>query len=147
MAIKEQQELVSLEILTFSEDITNFTEKQLKEKYDGFKESFTLVDDLSQPYLIRSVVGSHKDIRSLEPEMIPEGDRVELSESIQDILKSNNLPVYKSEFNQNNIANIANIKEQQLNTAIKTEMINGLKAMENGKIKPKALSDKVVVDK
>lgn len=147
MANKEQQELVSLEILTFSEDITNFTEKQLKEKYDGFKESFTLVDDLSQPYLIRSVVGSHKDIRSLEPEMIPECDRVELSESIQDILKSNGLPVYKSEFDQNNIANIANIKEQQLNTAIKTEMINGLKAMENGKIKPEALSDKVVIDK
>jgi len=151
--IKEnQKELVSLEILTFSEDVTGYSEKQLKEKYHSFKETFTLIDDLSQPYVIRTVVGEHKDIRSLEPEMIPECDRFEVSESVQSILKDNELPVYKSDFDQNNIANIANLKEQQLNAAIKQEMFNGLKAMEDGKINPdiikeaKGLSDKVIID-
>jgi len=149
---KNQKELVSLEILTFSEDVTGYSEEELREKYRSFKESFTLIDDLSQPYVIRTVVGDHKDIRSLEPEMIPECDRFEVSESVQDILKNNELPVYKSEFDQNSIANIASIKEQQLNAAIKQEMLNGLKAMENGKINPdiikeaKGLSDKVIID-
>jgi len=150
--MKNQKELVSLEILTFSEDVTGYSEEELREKYRSFKESFTLIDDLSQPYVIRTVVGDHKDIRSLEPEMIPECDRFEVSESVQDILKNNELPVYKSEFDQNNIANIASIKEQQLNAAIKQEMLNGLKAMEDGKINPdiikeaKGLSDKVIVN-
>jgi len=147
-----QKELISLEILTFSEDVTEYSEEELRKKYRSFKESFTLIDDLSQPYVIRTVVGDHKDIRSLEPEMIPECDRFEVSESVQDILKNNELPVYKSEFDQNNIANIASIKEQQLNAAIKQEMLNGLKAMEDGKINPdivkeaKGLSDKVIIE-
>jgi hypothetical protein len=149
---EDQKELVSLEILTFREDVTGYSEDQLKEKYRSFKETFTLIDDLSQPYVIRSVIGNHKDIRSLEPELIPECDRFEVSESVQEILKNGELPVYKSEFNQTNIANIASIKEQQLNAAIKQEMLNGLKAMEDGKINPdiikeaKGISDKVVID-
>jgi len=152
MSIKNQQELVSLEILTFSEDVSNFNEEQLKEKYNSYKESFTLVNDLSQPYVIRTVVGDYKDIRSYEPDMIPESDRYEITESIQDVLKNKDVPVYKSDFNQAGIENTAIIKEQMLNNAIKTEMFNGLKAMKDGKINPemikapKELSDKVGIE-
>jgi len=152
MSIKNQKELVSLEILTFSEDVSGFNEDQIKEKYKSYEESFTLVDDLSQPYVIRTVVGNHKDIRSYEPDMIPAEDRFEIAESIQEILKNKDLPVYKSDFDQAGIENTAIIKEQMLNNAIKTEMFNGLKALKDGKINPDMiktsdeLSDKVGIE-
>jgi len=152
MSIKNQKELVSLEILTFKEDVSEFTPEQIKEKYRSYNESFTVINDLSQPYVIRTVVGDYKDIRSYEPDMIPESDRYEIAESIQDILKDNDLPVYKSDFDQVGIANTASIKQQMLNSAIKTEMLNGLKALKDGKINPdmiktpKDLSDRVGIE-
>jgi len=143
--MKEQQELVSLEVLVFNKDISKMNEEEIKNEYRSFKEEFTIIDDLSQPYVIRTVVGNHADIKSLEPDMIPECDRFEISESIQELLKEQKVPVYKSDFDQQNISNIAKIKEDQLNNAIKHEMIKGIKEIQ--KKADESSIDKNTIDK
>ena len=94
------RDLISLEILRTKK---HFDSPEEAEKYydKKVKHKTYIVDDLTQPYIIRiAYTESKKDIRSVDPEYIDEGDQYELSETIQDILRENMFPVIKSNFPQ-----------------------------------------------
>jgi len=95
-----KKDLVSLEILQVPQNFKDETEAE--DYYNAtVKHKYYIIDDLSKPYLIRlSYSENKKEIRSIDPEFIPEGDQYELSESVQDILRENMFPVIKSDFPQ-----------------------------------------------
>jgi len=90
--------LVSLEVLKLKEMPKSIEEAE--ELYDGIVKYKTyLIDDLSQPYIIRLAYTENKSkLNSVDPMTLNEGDQYELSESIQDILRENDFPINKSEF-------------------------------------------------
>ena len=90
--------VVSLEIIKLK-DMPSSVEDAEK-LYDEIVKSKTyLIDDLSQPYMVRLSYTENKSaLRSVDPEHLNEGDQFELSESIQDILTENGFPVIKSDF-------------------------------------------------
>ena len=92
------RDLVSLEILKVDQYFKN--EEEAEKYYDTqVKHKYYLIDDLSQPYIIKiSFTDNQKKIRSIDPEFIPEGDQYEISETVQDILRENMFPVIKSNF-------------------------------------------------
>jgi hypothetical protein len=95
-----KRDLVSLEILKVNKTID--TVEEAEKFYDErVQHKIYLVDDLAEPYLIRmSYTEKKQEIRSVDPDLIEEGDRYELSETIQDILKENLFPIIKSNFPQ-----------------------------------------------
>ena len=146
MSAKDKiRELISLEIITLKDDGTG---EDILKQYSNCEVKTKLIEDLGQSYMIRVVTGNPETIKSLEPEMIPEEDRFEIMESVQEVLKDCGVPVYRSEFDENNIQNIANLKQQQMSNAIKTEMFNGLKSLKDKNITEleiNKISDKVKV--
>lgn len=89
--------LISLEILEIPQDLN--TVEEVEAHYDEMVEFKTyLIDDTTRKYGIRLAVGKKKFISATNPEMIPESDTYEISESIQDILRENNLPVFTHSF-------------------------------------------------
>jgi len=146
MSAKDKiRELISLEIITLKDDGTG---EDILKQYSNCEVKTKLIEDLGQSYMIRVVTGNPETIKSLEPETIPEEDRFEIMESVQDVLKECGVPVYRSEFDENNIQNIANLKQQQMSNAIKTEMFNGLKSLKDKNITEleiNKISDKVKV--
>jgi len=127
---KDRKELVSLEILKFTEDTSELSEAEIKDLYERVtKEEFIKVDDLSQPYVLRLVTSTEKELRSLEPDFLPSGDDFEMAETIQDTLKENGINVYGGDFKTEDLEYAGEIKQQKLSDAIKQEMYNGLKEL------------------
>jgi hypothetical protein len=93
-----KRDLISLEILKTKKALKNIEEAE--EYYnDRVQHKFYIIDDLDSNYIIRiSTSEAKKELRSVDPDHIPEIDQFELSESIQDILKENLFPVIKSQF-------------------------------------------------
>jgi len=127
---KVRPELVSLEILKFTDEVKDLTELEIRKKYRKAKEHFIKIDDLSQTYVIRLVVDNKENIKSLEPDFLPEGDVFEVSESIQGILKDFGINVYGSDFSEDGIKMSSQIKKDKLSDAIKVEMVKGLKKLQ-----------------
>lgn len=127
---KDRTELISLEILKFSEDVGNTDEMdiaEIKELYSKLtEEEFIKVDDLSQPYVIRVVTSKESILKSLEPDFLPNGDDFEVSETIQEILKGKNINVYGADFKTEDLEHAGEIKKARLSDAIKQEMANGI---------------------
>ncbi len=127
---KDRVELVSLEILKFSEDIEDTSElsiPEIKKLYNKVtEEEFIKIDDLSQPYVIRVVTSKESVLRSQEPDFLPEGDDFEMAESIQEILKEKNINVYGSDFKTEDLSHATEIKKQRLAGVIQQEMKNGM---------------------
>jgi len=90
--------LISMEIIQLKE--MPETPEEADKIYDEYvKHKTYLIDDLSKPYIVRLSYTEHKSkINSVDPDVIPEGDMYELSESIQDILKENHFPIIESNF-------------------------------------------------
>jgi len=103
--------LVSLEVLKLKDMPSSIEEAE--ELYDKIVKYKTyLVDDLSQPYLIRLAYTENKTrLNSVDPMTLDEGDQFELSESIQDILRENKFAVNKSEFPERPSEEIKTIEE------------------------------------
>jgi len=90
--------MVALDVVKFKnmpEDI-----ETAKELYNEIvQEKFYLIDDLSEPYLIRLAYTENKSkLKSVDPYRMNDSDLFELGESIQEILKENDFPINKSEF-------------------------------------------------
>ena len=130
---KDRTELISLEILKFSEEVGDTSELDIKEIKDLYskvtQEEFIKIDDLSQPYVIRVVTSQESVLKSLEPDFLPSGDDFEMAETIQDILKSKNINVYGADFKTEDLEYAGEIKKTKLSEAIKQEMYNGLKVL------------------
>jgi hypothetical protein len=92
--------LVSLEIIKLKKMPVDIEEAE--KLYDDLvKHKTYLIDDLSEPYMIRLVYTENKaKLNSVDPDNISEGDQYELSESIQEILRENHFPVIESNFPQ-----------------------------------------------
>lgn len=93
-----QNDIISLEIMKTKEKLATPEEA---EKYynDRVQHKVYLIDDLEENYVIRlSFTEKKKELSSVDPEHIEEGDQFELSESIQEILRENLFPVIKSNF-------------------------------------------------
>ncbi len=92
------KDIISLEIIKTQEKFE--TQKEAEEYYDArVNHKIYLIDDLAQNYFIRlSYTDVKKEISSVDPEHIEEGDQYELSETIQEILRENLFPVIKSNF-------------------------------------------------
>jgi len=90
--------IVTLEILKLKTLPESSEEAQ--EIYDKLTTTKTyVIDDLSAPYVIRLAYTEKKtELKSIDPEFIPESDKYELSESIQEILKENGFPIIESNF-------------------------------------------------
>jgi hypothetical protein len=90
--------LVSLEVIKLKEAPADVQEAE--ELYDEIvKHKTYLVDDLTDPYLIRlSYTENKSKLRSIDPNALDDIDAFELGESVQEILKENGFPVIKSEF-------------------------------------------------
>lgn len=90
--------IVSLEIIKLKEQPASLEEAE--KIYDKtVKVKTYLVDDLSDPYMVRLAYTENKaKLRSVDPDHMDEIDHFEMSETIQEILKENNFPVIKSEF-------------------------------------------------
>lgn len=95
---KLKRGLVSLEILKVPKNTKSLEEaEEVYDKLVTHKSYF--IDDLSRPYLIKLAYTEDKSkIRNTDPETIDDGDVYELTESIQEILRENLLPVIKSQF-------------------------------------------------
>jgi hypothetical protein len=128
---KDRPELVSLEILKFTDIDTNeLSDAEIKKLYkEKTEEQFIKVDDLSQPYVLRIVTSTESKLRSLEPDFLPSGDDFEMAETIQDILKEKGINVYGGDFKTENLEYAPEIKQQRLSDAIKQEMLNGMKRL------------------
>jgi len=129
---KDRTELISLEILKFSED-GNTSELNIDEIKDLYskvtEEEFIKIDDLSQPYVIRVVTSKESVLKSLEPDFLPSGDDFEMAETIQNILKSKNINVYGADFKTEDLEHAGEIKKAKLSEAIKQEMYNGMQEL------------------
>ncbi len=130
---KDRTELISLEILKFSEDAGNTSELNIDEIKDLYskvtEEEFIKIDDLSQPYVIRVVTSKESVLKSLEPDFLPSGDDFEMAETIQNILKSKNINVYGADFKTEDLEHAGEIKKAKLSEAIKQEMYNGMQEL------------------
>jgi len=159
--MKKINELVSLEVivptdlvnLTSEEivDLGNLNQEELKELYNSkIEEKFYLVNDLSVPYIVRIAVAEKNKVVSLEPELVDECDVVELTESIQEILQENSIPVYKSEFDVDGIKE-AHKRKKEINETVESikekskEKFNEIidKAKEEGSITKVINDDKI----
>jgi len=90
--------LVSLDILEVQEipDSVEAAENIIDE---NVKYRTYIIDDCTKPYLIRlGYTDNKKVIHTVDPDFLDEGDKFEVSESIQDILRENDFPVIKSNF-------------------------------------------------
>jgi hypothetical protein len=96
--MKYKRGLVSLEILELPVLPKNVEEAE--KMYDERVQHKTyVIDDLSRPYIIRLAYTEDKaSLKNVDPEYLDEGDRYEISESIQEILRENDFPVIKSAF-------------------------------------------------
>jgi hypothetical protein len=95
-----RKDIVSLEILKTKETFDSVEEAE--KYYNDRVQHYTYIpDDLSSNYIIRiSVTEKKKELRSVDPDHIPEIDQYELSETIQDILREHRMPIIKSNFPQ-----------------------------------------------
>lgn len=94
-----KNKMVSLDVFTVKDDNINLD--NISSKIEEFTETrYYLVDDLSQPYFIRLTLADILDnnISSVDPTLMEDSDTFELSESIKDILKKNNIHIRKDEF-------------------------------------------------
>lgn len=90
--------LISLEILKLKE-LPESVEEAEKLYDETVKYKTYVIDDLSRPYMIRLAYTEDKSrMRTVDPEYLDEGDKYEISESIQDILRENGFPVVESAF-------------------------------------------------
>ncbi len=91
-------DLISLEILKIPERINTLEEAE--EYYnDRIKYKTEIVKDLSEPYFIRvAYTENKKELKSVDPDSLNDGDAYEISETIQDLLRSLKFPVIKSNF-------------------------------------------------
>ena len=92
--------LVSLEILKVPREVTDI--QAAEELYNETVKTKTfLIDDLPNTYVIRLAYTEKKNkLRSVDPEFLEEGEKFEISESIQEILKDEGFPVIDSNFPQ-----------------------------------------------
>jgi len=90
--------LVSLEVIKLKEMPADL--KEAEELYEEIVKYKTyLIDDLSDPYLIRlSYTDDKSKLKSIDPNHLDDIDAYELGESIQEILRENDFPVIKSAF-------------------------------------------------
>jgi hypothetical protein len=90
--------LVSLEVIKLKEMPASVEEAEgLYEEI--VKHKTYLIDDLSDPYIVRLAYTENKSkLRSVDPDRLDDIDAFELGESIQEILKENGFPVIKSDF-------------------------------------------------
>jgi len=90
--------VVSLEIIKLKE--LPESAEEAEKLYDDLVRTKTyLVDDLSEPYMIRLAYTENKTrLKSADPDNLDDGDTYELSETIQDILRENGLAVIQSQF-------------------------------------------------
>jgi len=90
--------LVSLEVIKLKEMPKNVEEAECL--YDEIVKYKTyLVNDLSDPYLIRLAYTENKSkLKSIDPNHLDDIDAYELGESMQEILRENGFPVIKSAF-------------------------------------------------
>ena len=164
MGINKRQEITELgglEIISFNGEILEEfkaidpdDKKALKKFYNRFfEENFLKVDDLSQPYLIKTSTSKKKALKkagpesfvnSLEPEFVPEGDRYELIETLQDLLHELGVPVFKSDFDAEMIDIAKQVREEQKHIAaqVKEKLREGLRKQ----IIKKADEEKNIVD-
>ncbi len=97
MAVNLNKSLITLEVLQMPEDLE--TEEEIMEFYDKNVITKThLISDTSVPYVIRVSTADKRQVRSLDPEYLPEMDAYEISESIQDILRDEGFAVHKHKF-------------------------------------------------
>ncbi len=90
--------LVSLEILKLGKPVDNVEEADAL--YDDIvKHKTYIVDDVSDPYLIRVAwTEKKKELKSVDPEFLDDIDKFEIAETIQDILREQGFPVINSNF-------------------------------------------------
>ena len=102
--MKKYKEIIGLEVIKVNIDeevYGSLTEKEIKDLYySNVKEEFIKVDDLSQPYIIRLVTSDTQQLKSLEPELLPNGDDFEMAETIQGLLKERDVRIFKSDFDK-----------------------------------------------
>jgi len=109
--MKEIKELIDLEVLQFPDKSVEELQEMGINKIKSLikrrtEEKYYLIDDTSKPYVIKIVTSKMDKLRSLEPELLPDGDDFEVMESIQEILKENNIPVYKSDFDKETLKEV-----------------------------------------
>ena len=143
--MREIRELIDLEVL----GIPDKTVEELQEMgIDKIKslikrrttEKYYLIDDTSKPYIVKIVTSKPEKLRSFEPELLPNGDDFEIMESIQEILKENNVPVYKSDFDKETLDQVKNNRNlgkqlKELADKIRTTTQEGMKKIINKKVK------------
>jgi len=90
--------LVSLEVIKLKEMPADVEEaEKLYEEIVKYKTY--LIDDLTEPYLIRLAYTENKSkLKSIDPNHLDDIDAFELGESMQEILKENGFPIIKSAF-------------------------------------------------
>jgi len=90
--------LVSLEIMKLKEGVETPEEAEVLYKKNVTDEYF-VINDLSKPFMIKlSYTNSKQELRSVDPDSLNEADKYEISESIQEILKSGGFPIIDSNF-------------------------------------------------
>ena len=109
--MKEIKELIDLEVLQFPDKSVEELQEMGIDRIKSLikrrtEEKYYLIDDTSKPYVIKIVTSKMDKLRSLEPELLPDGDDFEVMESIQEILKENNIPVYKSDFDKETLKEV-----------------------------------------
>ena len=110
MDVDNKRSLLGLEVLKIKAEVTPDNIEKIYS--DNVKTEFVVIEDTSVPYVLKFTYVDTNEMKSLDPDFLPEMDAFEISESIQDFLSSKGFPIYKSQYpekpeNPSNDTNVA----------------------------------------